>query len=421
VVLPFEGPVRTLELQADAAPGRLDVHFSVDTTASFGEEIDAMQRDLERRIVPELEDRVDDVAFGVSRFEDFPVRPFGAETDRPFQLLTPIETDLRRVGSAVAALDSPLGQGGDPPEAGAEALWQLATGEGLAPHIDPFRASPGATGTLGGAGFREGALHGIVHITDAPVHAPADYRPSIEGTHGLQAAIDALGELDVRVLGIASGAAARPHLEQLALATSATTVPDDGGSCSTGIDGSANAPVGGRCPLVFDVREDGTGLTGAVVDAIVGLVQTVRYDEVYGRALQDPFDFVRAIAATEAEPEPSTPAPELADRRPPGDGVDDTFIQVRSGTRLHFEVRLQNRTLPPAADYEQTLRLRVEIRGDGRVLEERTLRVVVPRGRPGAADAGAGLDGGSSQDAAMDATVPSDAAPMDANPDANPG
>jgi hypothetical protein len=186
--LPYFGPEQTVTLRAAIELGRLDVHVSVDTTGSFGGEIDAIQADLDRRVIPGIRDRVEDVAFGISRFEDFPGDPWGGPDDLPHRLLAPVTLDDRRIALGVVGLE-PIGNGGDAPESGAEALWQIATGAGytmpggvrLVPPFDAERS--GAAGTIGGVGFREGALHVVVHITDAPSHRPADYGAAFPGTH----------------------------------------------------------------------------------------------------------------------------------------------------------------------------------------------------------------------------------------------
>ena len=415
VELPYRGPERTVVLRVVADLGSLDVHFSIDTTGSFTEEIDTMQSDLDGRIVPALRRRVEDVAFGVSRFEDFPAEPWGTSTDQPFELLTPITTDARRVASAVAALDSPLGHGGDAPESGAEALYQIATGEGYRRGtrtlVSPFDGRPArGGGTLGGVGFREGALHVVVHVTDAPTHTPEDYEPTFPGTRSLADAAEALSAVGARTIGIASGEVARSHLETVALATGATTEPTDG-SCPTGIGGDARAPRGGTCPLVFDVARDGTGLSDTVVDAIVELVNGVVYDQVYGRAVDDPLGFVHAIEATEADPPDGVPPPTLLDVRPPEDGYDDTFADTGPGTELTFVAHLVNDRLPPA-DYDQVFHLTVQIVGDGLVLAVRRIRVVVPRGR---------LDAGLPDAGVLDAGALDAAPALDAEPAADAG
>ena len=391
VVLPYGAPEQTTRIEVAADIGRLDVHFSIDTTGSFGEEIDAIQSDLGGGIVPGLRDRVDDVAFGVSRFEDMPDEPWGLSTDAPFELLAPVTRDVARVASAVAALDDPLGHGGDAPESGAEALYQIATGDG-------YRAAsrtivPRYSGSgIGGVGFREGAFHVVVHVTDAPTHEPSDYGTRFPGTRGTPDAADALAAIGARVVGIASGEAARPYLELLALSTSAT-MPAAAGECPTGVGGAGRPPARGVCPMVFDVASDGTGVSDTIVDAIVELVNGVAYDEVFGEAIDDPLAFVRAIEASDASP--AEGALRRADLRPPGDGVEDTFVDVHAGTRLGFTVRLANGSLRPA-DYDQVFHLVVQIRGDELLLARRRIRVIVPRGR---LDAGTGMDAGAGEGA----------------------
>ncbi|WP_169791557.1 hypothetical protein [Sandaracinus amylolyticus] len=394
VTLPYGGPEARVPLEVGADLGTLDVFLSIDTTGSFGGEIDALQRDLIDGVVPTLAARVPSVALGVGRFEDFPAEPFGTENDRPFQLVTAITTDRARVGSALASLDAPLGDGGDLPESGAEALWQIATGEGYTHDgrtwIAPFRdrGVPGG-GDVGGAGFRARALRVVVHVTDATSHAPGEYEASFPGTRSLAQAAEALRAIDARVIGIASGPAPRSELEALALRTGAVVPPVDG-SCSTGIEGAPRGTVEGTCPLVFDVAPDGTGLSTTLVDAIGDLLDTVQWNEVWGEADDEGLGFVRAVAAIEARVEGGAAPPTREDRRPSGDGVADTFAGVRPGTSVRFELVLRNTTVAPA-DYEQVFRVSVRILGDGLDLVERTVRVIVPRGRlvDGGVDSGA--------------------------------
>lgn len=424
VVLPYGGPEVVITRSVEADPGKLDVHFSIDTTGSFGGEIDALQRDLSDRIVPEIEDRVDDVAFGVSRFEDFPSDPYGFPDDRPFELLTPITANQTQVRSGVARLDQPLGAGGDLPESGYEALYQIATGAGFeaagVQYIPPFPG--GGAGPLGGAGFREGALHVVVHATDAPSHTPESYEGPFARTRGLDEVVEAMAAIDGKIIGIASSEPARPQLEELALRTGAVAEPS-AGACATGIDGAPRPPTADTCPLVFDIGGDGSGLSSAIVDAIVRLLDTVRYAEVYGAVLDDRLGFVQAVEAVDAEPGDGTTPPTRADLRPM-DGVDDTFLDVRVGTALGFALRLRNDTLPPA-DYDQHFRLTVQILGDGLVLDEVTIRVIVPFGRldagaPRDAASAGGPDVGMVDGGVVDGGAAADAA-WDSGMDATPG
>jgi hypothetical protein len=406
----------TVTLRLDAGVGALDVHLSVDTTESMSQEIDNLQRELSNKVVPGLLDRVKDVRFGVSRFEDFPHAPFGFSgdaignpSDVPFRLLTPITADDDHVAAAVASLDRPLGVGGDIPESSAEALWQIATGEGyraggaqIIEAFDPRNAESDAA--VGGVGFRDDALRVVLHVTDAPSHGPRDYGTAFPDTHSLEQAAEALGAIDARVVGIVTRACtdgscgpndarARRDLEQVAHDTGAVVPLGDDDKCAHGIDGAPVPPYAGVCPLVYDVKADGSHLSDTLVDAIAALIDTVRFAEVHGEANADPLGFVSAILATELPQDDGVEAPATDDVFPTDapDGTPDTFLDVRRKAALGFEVQLANRNVTPT-DVEQRFRVVVRIVGDGVVLQERVVRVIVPPRElgPGSADADAG-------------------------------
>jgi hypothetical protein len=118
VELPYGAGPTTVLLVTDASPSALDVHLNVDTTGSIRFAIDELQSALRSNVIVRLRAKVEDVAFGVSRYADFPVAPFGwpgdsmTEADQPFVLLSPITTNADRVIAAVARLDQPLDIGG---------------------------------------------------------------------------------------------------------------------------------------------------------------------------------------------------------------------------------------------------------------------------------------------------------------------
>ncbi len=398
IVLAYGAPAERYTLEVDAEPGMLDVQLSIDTTGSIGAEIDTLQQDLHVRVVTRLRERVADASFGVSQFEDFPHFPFGTagggnqRADTPFRLLTSITSDSSRVTNAVAGLDKPLGRGGDPPESGAEALWQIATGLGYEHEgkalIAPYdgRAATGG-GTGGGVGFREGALRVVLHVTDAASHAPSDYGDLFPGTHSMEQAADALRAINAKVIGIVSDACvcddppylqARGQLEALAIATRAVGAPDDDGKCPFGLDGARLDSIGGECPLVYDVSSEGEGLSSTVVDAIVELVDGVRFERVHGRAGDDPLGFVERIVPREVRQDDP---PEIADLLPEEepDGELDSFVRAGGRARLRFDVELRNTRIAPL-DVDQRYRAVVEVVGDGLILVQRTLRIRIPAG-----------------------------------------
>ncbi len=425
ITLPF-GSTERVRIEVGSAVSDLDLVLSVDTTGSFSGEIDALQSSFIGEIIPALSRRAERLAFAVTHFEDFPFGSFGDADDVPFELYTPLTTDLTRVAAGIARLDMPLGSGGDLAESGYEALYQIATGEGLTYGeevlVPPWMAA--RTGIGGGdepgVGLRAGSLRAVLHVTDAPSH---DSRAYGAPAHSQAEAIDALREARLRVIGIASGSEARSYLEDLAIATDAT-LPAEGGRCRTGLRGALRTAVGDVCPLVFDLADDGSGLSDVIVQAIADLLRSLSYREMHGRAADDRLGFVRAIEAVEARTEPPGAEPRRTDERQM-DGVLDTFHDVERGVTVVFDAILVNDFLAPQ-DYDQTFTIVIEIVGDGVVVTSRSVRITVPRGRLPAMDASvdAAVADASRIDSPIDAPsfdAGSDAASApDAGPDAGP-
>jgi hypothetical protein len=375
---------------------KADIQFSVDTTGSFSGEINNIQSQLTTVIVPGIQAEIADSAFGVNEFEDFPISPFGSRNcpytghnDAPFTLHQQITTDIVRVQNGVDDLDNPLGCGADLPESDYEALYQIATGGGVAwsggsvPAFVPDTTTPGG-GTLGGAGFRDEAFPIVIHITDAAFHEPeTDYWPSpysITAAHTRDQAVTALDALQIRVVGVASGSDARPYLEDVALATGAYIDPT-AGVCNTGIGGASRSPVsyGGSlvCPLVYDVRGDGSGLSSTIVDAVTSLVTFVEFSVVNIRVVGDPHGFFQYAIPRSATPPTGGSMPTVADLD--GDFIYESFIGVQPGTRLEFTIVLYNDAVP-ATSVDQAFTITLQVIGDHlTVLDEKTVVIVVPR------------------------------------------
>ncbi len=381
-VLPFEDPPQRGLFDFSTTLRQADIFFSVDTTGSFGEEIAAIQDSIETLIVPGVGALIADAGFGVGRFEDFPRDPFGLPSDRPFELLQHVTTDTAMLRAGIDALP-PASGGLDTPEAGVEALYQWATGTGIpAVEIAPF-----APGDVGGAGFRLDSLPILIHITDAASHTPAEYAAASIPTHGIDDAIGALDAIGARVIGIRSteneGTTEDPYAEltQLALGTHAH-IPPTGGSCPTGIDATPRPPeiVGGVevCPLVFDVRPDGTGLGTLIVDAIAQLASFGTLD-VSSRAAGEtmgvrgePLPAGTTTANFVVSIVPQAPPP-------PGATIDgDVFRNVTPGSSVSFELTVQNDFVRHTRE-PQLFTIDIEVLGDGvTVLDVKKVYVVVP-------------------------------------------
>ena len=413
VELPYHGSPASVLLVVSAQPGAMDLHLNVDTTSSMRDAIDELQSALRLNVINRLRARVADVAFGVSGYADFPFSPFGnpgmvgeSEPDRPFVLHSPITTNVDRVIAAVNKLDQPLGFGGDPSEASAEALYQVATGAGYVVGTQrliergPTRAAVGG-GTLGGVGFREYALRVVLHVADSPAHTPKEYADQgvLQGTHSLSDASKALAKLGARVVSIHptgcedatcmtefSYRAARIELERLALETSASFGTTHG-ACPTGIAQILLPAVEDRCPLVYDVRYDGTGLSRTIADGVIALLEEVRFGEVHADTSTDRLGFVRDVRTEPVEQPSGVQTPMAADRLPAGapDAVFESYLNVDRRSQLGFRVTLQNLHIAPR-DVAQRYRVAIRIIGDSVLLEERFLRIVVPARAPGAPD-----------------------------------
>lgn len=328
-----------------------DVFFLVDCTGSMNGEIANIQRGLATTIVPGAMAQVPDVRFGVGAVADFPVSDYGSGDDRPFELRRAITDDVAAVQAAIDEL--PSWDGGDEPEAQVEALFQVATGEGLGSFVDE---SPGcARRGQGYPCFREGSQPVVVLITDAPFHnGPSGDNPYLgvyPTPHNFEAAVSALEALRARVIGIDSGQAGE-HLEALARRTGA--VDSDG------------------VPLVFHISPTGTGLGEEVVRGIETLALRVPVDvdaivvDVPGDDL-DATILVVGLVAVSAEPPSGVSRIE-----------GNTFYDVMPGTRLRYRMLVDVSVLP-TPERTALYPVLVRFRGDEvSVIDEQVVYIEVP-------------------------------------------
>lgn len=393
-ILPLDDPSgdKAATLRFDTNIRKADVLISMDTTGSMGGEIENLQAQLTSTIVPGIMGMIPDTAFGVSEFEDFPITPFGSATcrgtqDRPFGLLQQVTTNFALVDRAITRLNMPLGCGGDLPESGYEALYQIATGTGVrfaGGSVPPFTSSPTTPGggTIGGVGFREDAFPIVIHITDDVSHLQMDYTDrGITGAHSRDDVVAGFDAIAARMIGISTRTVARAPLEDIAIATGAV-VPPDGGDCFTGVSGVARRPTTlpdgtEACPLVFDARENGSGLSSTLVEAVNELVTNLTFDSVSIRVVGDPNGFIRATIPRSAAPPPGAPSPTVADLD--GDTVFDSFVGVTPGTVVEFTVLTFNDVVPQT-DEDQVFTVTLQVIGDGvTVLDEKPVVIIVPR------------------------------------------
>ncbi|MEM9067469.1 MAG: MXAN_6577-like cysteine-rich protein [Myxococcota bacterium] len=393
-ILPTDDPSgeKAATLTFDTNIRRADVHINVDTTGSMNGEINNLQASLRSQVIPGIRDFIPDSAFGASEYEDFPIGPFGnpfcsGTSDRPFGLLQQVTTSTSRVDAAIRRLDMPLGCGQDLPESGYESLYPIATGEGISwpggsvAAFMPDASTPGG-GTIGGVGFRADAFPIVIHVTDAESHVPEDYLGGgITDAHSRDDVVTAFGDISARLIAIATRPDARDQLVDLALATE-TFIPPTGGDCFTGISGAARRPemlMDGTevCPLVFDARDNGSGLASTLVDAVNDLVTSIRLDTVSIRVVDDPNGFIKATIPRSATPPPGADPPTVADLD--DDSIFDSFVDLTPGTVVSFTIIAFNDTVPQM-DEDQVFTVTLQVVGDGvTVLDEKPVVVIVPR------------------------------------------
>lgn len=316
-----------IALLADATGS---VKFSADVANLFNNLITTLQTALPGA----------DLGFGVAQFQDYggPFRMVTVDNpgSRPFFLNQPIVTaatasaagtDLSTLITNALAARGP-GFGGDTPESDFEALYQLATGVGFdgdgngsmldsgsagslttminpgtSGDVPPFSSNVALTsGSLGGMGWRPGAVHIVILATDTAPAAPfagGTFPASVTGLGGVSVPSTALRSsggragFDSTVLG-GLGTGPQPAVAPLGGATVQETIdalnrmgiyaigmgPDSAptsGTAST-LDPSTFLSALGRLtgaidpntgqPLVLSTSASGSDLSDAVVSAV---------------------------------------------------------------------------------------------------------------------------------------------------------
>ncbi|MCA9041577.1 MAG: hypothetical protein KDA65_14585 [Planctomycetaceae bacterium] len=313
-----------------ALTNMVDVFLLFDDTGSFTAN-SPIVRAAFPNIIAELQTRLPgiDLGFGVGRLEEY--GNFAAEyaTGRPFVLNQPIvASDVAGFAASIqAALDHVApGYGGDRPETVIEALYQLVTGAGFDGNnngsvldsgpagLYSTQVSPGtsgdvpsfasfvadlangglpASGAVGGAGFRAGALPIIITATDTGFAYQANGDTNIVGLDGLtlpvsaigyngrgttpfssgagiQETVTALNALGALVIGLGTNDSAvtdpRIGLESLASLTGAIN------RTATSITNGTPDPIDPGDPFYFKIGSGGDPLVGNIADGIVAAI-----------------------------------------------------------------------------------------------------------------------------------------------------
>ncbi|HTR52709.1 MAG TPA: hypothetical protein VMJ10_18470 [Kofleriaceae bacterium] len=411
-ILPYNDPAgqQMKPLDFSTAIPALDVFFIMDTTGSMTGEINNLKTELNSTVIPGIQAAVANSEFGVGYHDDFPVDTYGMSPDQPFKLVQAITNSVSAVTTGVNSLT--LGNGYDEPEAGIEAIYQAATGDGLA-GPSPTSVAANHTG-VGGVGFRTGTMPVIVPISDADSHRIApdpgncnDQNPDYYGAdvaayaHSLPQTETALANICARVVGIApignASCSAVPYYTALATSTGARVPPaawDIGtrpagcasNQCCTGQNGAGQATdAQGLCPLVFLASTNGTGVSTNIVTGIQMLTRFATFDvtdtvmgvgtDINGNPLPTGYttaSFIKAVmpATYQVPPPPPTIPPPTFDAT--------TFHGVTPGTTVGFNVDAFNDFVPVTND-AQIFQATIQVLAGGCTpLDQRTVLILVP-------------------------------------------
>ena len=235
----------------------IDVFMLVDLSGSFSDDLPYFKVQAPD-LMASLKSSYPDIRFGLGKFEDYPISPFGSAAcgDKAYERLIDLTFDTDAVLSTISGLYTR--SGADGPESQLVALYQAATGEGQDLSGVGY---PGASIPAGQqANFRDGVVKLFILWTDAPFHHPGDPGsvpypgPSFEET------VEAILALDPpMVIGISSGGGGLADLRAIAAATNAVAPP---GGVDTNGDGVVDIPEGE--PLVASIGYSGQGITAAI-------------------------------------------------------------------------------------------------------------------------------------------------------------
>jgi hypothetical protein len=264
-------------------------------------------------------------------------------------------------------------------------------------------------GSLGGVGYRSGALRTVVMITDASSHNSDSYGgaenlygystcPAVSVAATKAQAITALQTLGVRVIGVAAAggsAEVKPDLLGAVVATDAQVVPaawDVGtrpagcsaAQCCTGLNGAGVAVSGGgTCPLVYDVASTGAGLGSSLVDGLAGLLRfgratigAVVVDADGSDAVDPAAAFVNRIAALNTA---GGACAGFTTEDSNSDSKADRFVALQYGTPVCFDVVAKSNTTVGATADAQVFEAALTAAGkEGERLGTRRVYFVVP-------------------------------------------
>jgi hypothetical protein len=369
LVLPYLGEPEDRELDFSTSIRVADVFFLTDTTGSMGGTLGNVKATVTTPgtgLVDRIQEAIPDIWIGGGQHDDAPVSPYGSASTGDLLFAVAIgstdgSTAEGRTMVQTAFNSIMLHFGGDGPESGTPALYEIVTGMG------GMWTGPGAMFTVpnyagdcldtgwGAPCFRTAALPIIVHFTDICQHnGPPGEDPTCDPYVGItpelptwDEAVAEMNRVGAKFVGIN------------VTGTSCTTVVGPSGflpcyflkrtaeeTGSVDLDGS---------PLVYDLP-NASSMT-VFADTVVGAISTL--------ATRVPLDVTTAVRDDASDPYTVDATDFIKRRRPSCTGVagDDacwveppgvshdqavaaidtsTFFGVIPGTRVNFDITFQN-------------------------------------------------------------------------------
>jgi hypothetical protein len=239
----------------------VDIYFVVDLSGSFGDDLPRFKSQAPG-MMADIRESFPNSRFGLARFEDYPIGPFGSagSGDTAYEQLIDLTFDTKAVNDIISGLSTR--SGGDWPQCQLAALYQGASGAGqdLSGAGYPEASIPPGQQ----ANFRDGSAKFFLLWTDAPFHEagePGDIPypgPTAEET------CDAILALDPPlVLGVSSGGGGLSDLQEIGAATN-SLAPSGGVDCDG--DGTIDIPEGE--PLVCSIGASGVGIGKAATTLV---------------------------------------------------------------------------------------------------------------------------------------------------------
>ncbi|MBW2261267.1 MAG: hypothetical protein JRG91_04770 [Deltaproteobacteria bacterium] len=367
-----EPPGDTLVFSTDIK--KADVFFLMDTTGSMGGAITNLRTSLSTTIIPAISAVIPDVWFGVGRFDDYPVSPYGSGgLDVVFGLMQRMTSDVSAAQAGVNALG--LHSGYDLPESHVPALYATATGAGFGTFLAPQGSC--TTGEVGYPCFRPDAIPIVIMFTDAPMHNGPGGTYPYAGIDPLpptfDQAVEALVDAHAKVISIVNDNGAPDNIAHATAMTTATGAVDSTGS-----------------PLIYVIPHDGSSLGTEVVNGVETLAQQVPID-ISAQARDhtadsvDATQFIDSIVANTvggvADPrDPTKVCPgSLPVDDTDGDTEPDIFTGILPGTNVCFDIfAARNETVEATSDPQVFIAYIDVLADEVTVLDTRAVFFLVP-------------------------------------------